>query len=247
MFKVLVCAVGGVSIFLATLQGFEGSPDDIFLKDRPIILSLGPQCEVASKINVFGYRNAAFLFDWILSVDINGIIDLLNNDFQFFFDEEYFEPHDYHAYVLVHKLYRFEYRHDWRETSNFWDDFFSYRLTYQNIKDAYERRINRFKRLGQFKGKVFFLRAAFDINTESKISTKFSRDRLHISAREAIALRDALRRHFPVLDFKLVIINYKEEDSSMLEIGSEEDIIEFQFRKSSKDTDYENLFHALLD
>lgn len=224
----------------------HSNPDEIFLNDKPIILSLGSQCEVTTKINKFGFRDSSFIFDWILSVDIYGIINVLNDNFNYFFDQNYFEIHPYMPWFLINTKYGFEYRHDWNESHNFWKNFNSYKITYESIKVRYDRRIERFKKLRKFKGKVFFLRAAFDSETCLIAKKMYNRNLFKITYQEAIELKNALKSYFPKLNFTLIIINYNEETEETLAF-EDSDIIEFKFTKNKKDEGYENLFKIISD
>ena len=237
---IFICACMGI------LYSYEGSPDDIFLQHGPIFISIGSQCEVSTQISQNAKRDASFVFDWILSVDIEGIIQVLNNRLDLFFDERYFKIHPYHSNVLIHQLYNFEYRHDWNQSFNFWNDFYSFRITYENSKITYERRIDRFKRLNQYKGKVFFVRSAFDINTEPQIVNMFSREYFEITSLQAIRLRNALADMFPLLNFELVIINFEEQLLNKIKIN-ETSIRSFVFSRNNKNDNYKEMFSQLIN
>ena len=120
----------------------------------PLFISLGSACEVVANIENHGLRHASFPFDWLLSVGPQAITQVLKDDFQFFLDEDYFDPHPYHRDVIVNRRYRIELRHDWLGT-NLWDHFYQYRETLPEIREKYQRRIARFKSLGEYPGKVF--------------------------------------------------------------------------------------------
>jgi hypothetical protein len=56
-----------------------------------IYIPIGIDCSVAYNLDRLGLRTCALPFDWLRIIDINTIIKLLDSNFQFFLDEEYFE------------------------------------------------------------------------------------------------------------------------------------------------------------
>ena len=186
--------------------GRNSSAHEILFSEETIVVSLGSQCEVTSMIKEFGYRRAAFMFDWILSIDTQGVINAINNDFIDFFDENYFIAHPYIIDCMMNTKYGLEFRHDWAYGVNFLQRFSDYKLEYQEIRKKYDRRIERFRCLKGFEGNVLFIRAAFDICTSAYISELYDYRLMTITYKDALTLRDSLRRQFPQLNFTLIII-----------------------------------------
>ena len=211
--------------------------------EPPMFVSLGSACETASRVEDFGLKCATYPFDWLLSVGPQTIAQILKEDFAFFLEESYFIPHPYHADVVVNQRYQIEMRHDWKGI-NLWENFSRYRETFPEIREKYVRRIARFRRLGEYQGKVFFIRAAIDFDVEERIASWATPHQRIISSQESSELKHCLRNLFPSLDFTLVVINYLEELPNPIEV--EEGIIEFKFRRSCEKRDaYGSIFKSL--
>jgi hypothetical protein len=228
------------------LYAYEDSPDESCAYFTHIFVSLGASCEIAAKLSEYELRCAAFPFDWLLSSDIEGVVRLLDDDFEWILKEEHLKLHPYQCDVLVNDKYHLEFRHDWRENAksyDFWHDFASYREKLPAIKEKYLRRINRFKTLNQYEAKVFFIRVPVQSDVDPRISV--TKEQCRISEGDAIKIRNQLKRYFPCMDFKLIIINFTEEFSTPMRL-EEKEIIEFKFSKSNKQNDYRAMFDALL-
>lgn len=209
---------------------------------KPLFVSLGSHCEVAVKLRENLFRNIAFPFDWLLTFNHEKLIELLDHNFQHFFDEQYFFRHPIHQHIVENNYYEIEFRHDWPFTDLF-SDSLRYQQQMQEIKSKYERRIERFKKLRDYSGKVFFIRAAYDFYNDP--DPYWKRENINKqSAGQARELKNALDRFFPSLDFTLVIVNYQDEHAQAIE--GIENVLEFKIRKTHKPEDYKAMFDRLL-
>lgn len=215
------------------------------IKQPVIYVSLGSHCQVASQLNYYGLRNGAFPLDWVLSGSIDAVIDLINNDFRNFFEEDLLFIHPNTFWWIENPIYQFEFRHEWP----FDDSIPSAEKISQMITEAklrYNRRIDRFRMLRKCTGKVVFIRTASNLDQDSYWN-KQEEFRV-ISPIQSIKLNKALRNFFPNLNFDLIIINYSNSrDTSIIEI--DENI--FEFKVASLNTfayeEYDHVFGFLKD
>jgi hypothetical protein len=183
-----------------------------FDSKEPLFISLGADCYVAGNLVHIGYRRASFPFDWLLSLDHNGIIKILDDDFKYFLDPSCYSLHT--NKYLIHTYYHFEFRHEH-------DD---------DLIGKYGRRVDRFRRLNNYAGKVFFIRKS----SASAASPAFywpSKDLLNISFEHAFELKQVLKKRFPNLDFSLVIVNFCDHRTTIkvtddiIFVNTDEDIL----------------------
>lgn len=207
----------------------------------PLFVSLGSHCEVVSHLRSNGLRKAGMPFDWLLSSHHAGFIAALRDDFLYFTDERFLLRGLKSPTILENVLYKIEFRHDWPCGDN-WVDLARSEEQLQVFKSKYARRIERFKNLDSYEGKVFFIRAAFDFDLDSFYF--WSEPGIEkITSVQAKEIGIALKHYFPKLNFTLVIVNYAEEKSDP--IDHLEGICEFKVRKSNKPEDYLALFNLL--
>jgi len=163
---------------------------------EPLFISLGPDCYIAGYLDQIGYRRASFPFDWLLMLDHNGMVKVLDDDFKYFLDPTYYSIHP--SKYLIHTYYHIEFRH---EHDN-------------DLIGKYGRRIDRFRRLDNYSGKVFFIRKSFAA-AEAPSFYWPSKDLLNISFEHALELKQVLKKRFPNLDFSLVIMNFCGDRTTM--------------------------------
>ena len=98
-----------VLFFCLTLVCFRGvrAGDDV----RPLVFSLGSNCEIASVLGHFNLRHAAGPVDWLLTLNYPAFLLLLENDFEGMVDERYLTQ--YPENYVINSLYSIELRHDW--------------------------------------------------------------------------------------------------------------------------------------
>jgi hypothetical protein len=119
--------------------------------------SLHAFCGPASSIQTAGGRKASFPLDWVLSVDGEKVIEMLEDNFLHFFDINLLEP--FVTGVLLQKYYHIEFCHE--------GDFSGVNFYYNMpaFFEKYYRRIQRFRKLNEYKGKVFFARSSWSLST----------------------------------------------------------------------------------
>jgi hypothetical protein len=169
---------------------------------EPLFVSLGSTCEVTHQLRFLGLRTAAFPLDWALSLNNSQIIRLLEEDFLHFNDEEYLSSY---TTVLLNTCYCLLFPHEGNWEAPFYSE------TLETFKDKSQRRIDRFKNLRSYPGKVFFIRAACP-NAENPKAVYTDKENLYITNDYSVLLYQTLKNKFPELDFILIIMNFSDED-----------------------------------
>jgi hypothetical protein len=206
--------------------------EDLFPVNSPIFISLGCNCWSAQAIRHAGLRECAFPFDWLFSKDADGLNRAFDEDFAHFTDKEYFVKDDYDRVAVRNTYYGMIYTHDWPFHGNsISEDLYGPYL--DAIKMKYDRRIERFRKLKNFKGKVFFLRT---FSTYPDIVSE--------STEKARKLKTALDRYFPNLNFTLVILSCS--DPLIPEIEEMEGVMEFKIKGLTNFDNYLNMFRQLI-
>lgn len=165
----------------------------------PLFVSLGSHCGPAHILRACSMRQAAFPFDWIISFDGEALIEIIEQDFLDFLNEDYLDCNASGA--LLHTRYHLEFIHegDWREDR--------YVLNMEIFKPKYQRRINRFRDLGNFPGKVFFIRSAYSCMLMDPHRYYQFLDNIEISDAYALRLHEALKKRFPKTNISLIVTN----------------------------------------
>jgi len=171
-----------------------------FASDGPLFVSLGSTCEPAHEIRGLNLRKAAFPFDWMVSADHDQLINMINDDLKHFCDENYLEASMVKKVILLNTYYSIVFPHEGK-----WDPA-SFEASYVKFKEKYERRIQRFKEISNFPGKVFFIRAARPYADSDQTIFKDKRN-VEISDETARELYQALKNKFPNLDLTLIVLN----------------------------------------
>ncbi len=173
--------------------------DELEKKNTAQIISLGGDCHTTIALRDLGFRKEAFPFDWVISTDHSVFIKILNEDFYNFLDEN--------CFVIVDGVpsrrniyYVFDFPHDFDLSEDRKSEWASF-------KEKYERRIERFRALRLYQGKVFFIRTLWSQPTE-EVQENYKR---------TIEIRDALDRYFPELDYTLIIWSYSDLNIPALE------------------------------
>jgi hypothetical protein len=204
---------------------------------EPLFVSLGSHCEVAVQLREQNLRSGAYPFDWLITLNHEKLVALLDEDFRFFLDESCFFQDPIDPYKVENGCYEIEFRHDW-PFSDFRVDPERYAKQLQMVREKYERRIARFRAIRHHFGPVFFIRVSYDFQNGGG-NYWWRGDYAPTNARQAEELRDALRRYFPEINFTLIIVNYVEENTPPIE--GVEGVIEWRIRKSHRSADYEEL------
>lgn len=184
----------------------ENMEDESFLiSSDPLFVSLGSTCEPAQMLKSCELRKCSLPFDWIVSLDGEALIEILENDFKNFLNEECFQPYG-PAGHLLHTYYHLEFLHEGDFNRQF-------ETNLAQLKIKYQRRIERFRSLKNYQGKVFFIRNAFIYSMTDPHRFFRSQDNLEISEEYALRLYQALKYFFPMLHFDLIIINCRDGES----------------------------------
>ena len=177
------------------------------VSQEPLFVSLGCSCIPAGMIRHFGKRQVAFPFDWMLTLDEGGFLQLLNNNFQDFTNEKYLVKHPINGDHLVHSLYRMEFSHYW--IADYWKDEI---LTCEEIKKLQtklKKRVDRFHNLADYNGTVIFIRTVIQPYYKPEwywFDRCVERDEKEFS----LKLHGVLKNLFPNLNFKLIIVSQAE-------------------------------------
>jgi len=151
------------------------------------------EAETESKVvRYHGLRDAAFPFDWLLTLNVDKLVLCLDEHFEHFLDESCFVREGGQSH-LTNVYYDFQFTHDWPFHWATPVNAERHRVQMDYIKEKYSRRIARFDSLKNYKGKVFFMRS-FELGSEYQPGP-------------VLKIRDALKRYFPNLNFTLVIVN----------------------------------------
>ena len=119
-----------------------------------VVISFGGCCTVATVLRELGLRKSAYPFDWMLSIEFNGVYEAIKDDFQKFLDPATLKISN--AKRTVENKYGCEFVHDfptiyhsaaltdadtheWNEIRADWRDFI------EPIHQKYARRIERLK------------------------------------------------------------------------------------------------------
>jgi len=164
---------------------------------------------MAHVIQAFGARMQAFPFDWLLTTH-EGLNRILDEDFEYFFDESLFFPDPSFPRRLEHSRYEIEFRHHWPFADE-WTDAERYKLWLQDIVEKHERRVARFRELRNYPGRVIFMRVAQNASWGGTNYWWTPKEEV-ITELQAYELLLALKRYFPDLDFILAIMNYSPLD-----------------------------------
>ena len=202
-----------------------------------LYVSLGSYCEAAGSLRENKLRTEAFPFDWLLTFNQEKLISLLENDFSFFLEEKYLFRDPNRLSAVENSYYEMEFRHDFLEESG--EEF---KKNLQEIQEKYDRRIQRFRELKNHKGKVVFIRVAYDLSHGGPVYW-WQENYGSIHAENAAILKCALDRFFSDLNFTLVIVNYVEEN--VPKIKDIDGVLEFKIRKSHRTVDYMRMLGSL--
>jgi Putative papain-like cysteine peptidase (DUF1796). len=207
---------------------------ELALHKHLLIVSLGSDCMISITLRENGLRKAAFPFDWNFSLLLDKVILLLDEDFEHFLSPQHLTLN--RDGQGKNNRYVVEFKHD----SSFVD---SRGVLSFDIWDKYQRRIARFRALRNYPGKVVFIRSTFDYY-RFPFYDYGDEKMAKIDRKEAEALKEALKRYFPGLDFTLVTINYGAPAETP--IAEVDNIIEYTIPSRHKKKSYSRIFKELL-
>ena len=211
--------------------------EEIHLPDnkRIVFVPLGCDCMVALQLREQGLRFEAFPFDWNFSFLLDKVIQLLNDDFQYFLDPDHLKI------TSPQEVMNFSYMIEFKHEGPFFDQ--QRKTISSEAYNKYQRRISRFRDLRNYPGKVIFIRSAFDYYRFP--FHDYGDERMGmITTAEAMALEKTLERYFPSLDFTLVIINY--DTPATPPILAIDKVIEYKISSRHKRRSYTEIFNELL-
>lgn len=199
-------------ILFSSFSHLKEGPEEVCVsefKEPVLFVSLGSHCEASDVLRNSGVRKAAFPFDWILSSDGKKLIELLQNDFLHFTTPTYLTPVTHSERILINTYCNVEFHHEGR-----WKGEHDYNM--DKLIAKYEKRINRFRQLKDYQGKVFFFR----FSNPNSMAPNFSyrcKENLEITEEYSLKLHKALIKYFPHLDFDLIIVNSHRREELKIE------------------------------
>lgn len=195
-----------LNVLFSDSRDFNHEGELNICEESPLFVSLGSYCHPAHMFRYCDLRKVAFPFDWICSMDGDKLIEIIESDFKNFLNEDFLEGYE-HSGALLHTYYHLEFLHEgyWRK-----QDSYLYPENMKKLKSKYGRRIERFKQLKDYKGKVFFIRCAYIHSVTDTIRFYHFHENTHISDESALRLYRLLMEKYPKLDFTLVILNTHE-------------------------------------
>jgi len=172
----------------------------------PLFVSLGSTCTTAHIHRECGIRKAAFPFDWIISFDGEKLIDILEEDFLYFLNPDVLKVS---GQALLNHYYHLEFLNegDWEDAN----------YDIRAFSEKCQRRINRFKQLANYQGKVFFVRTAYPHSLSDPHRIWKVKENIEITHEYADKLHRALKKCFPELDFELIVMNGYGESGFLIE------------------------------
>ncbi len=171
---------------------------DHFDEKTAKIISLGGTCHTAIALRDLNFRKDAFPFDWVISTNHVNFIRILHEDFYNFLDESSFETIN-GIPTRLNRYYHLDFPHDFGCSEDPQAEWILF-------QEKYSRRIERFRSLRSYKGKVFFIRVLWSQpieNAQGQFQENFKR---------TLEIRDALDQYFPELDYTLVIWSHSDLD-----------------------------------
>lgn len=174
-----------------------------WMDQEKLAVSLGYNCITAAQLSNEKIRNIAFPFDWCETAAY-GLIRCINNDFKDFLSIENLKPDQ--GSRVIDDLYDIKIVHDFpfqrieNFTFNTMQQFYTFDSFIDLVTSQYDetyaklmRRVERFRNLSMFKGKIYFVRSS------------------QITKSQSLELLEALNSRFKDNDFTLVVINHTDE------------------------------------
>lgn len=117
------------------------------------VISLGFFCSTALELERIGLRQKSNPFDWVLSYNINNIIELINNNFKDLFNKDYFRQYKENSAYYMNDKYNIHFYHDF-------DKYRTLEEQLHYVEEKYKRRIERFYK--DIKSKTLFIRYIYN-------------------------------------------------------------------------------------
>lgn len=239
-----------INDFFISCRNIEEETTEILHSEELLLISLGYRCSTARQIQSHGWRKAAFPFDWN-ETPTDGLLKVLTDNFQFFYNFDYFKPHPIYTHSVLNTYYNIllahdfpataeKINHDGKEVMHYflvpdWEKFFP------EVKEKYIRRIHKFNSLSKYTGKVFFIRTIYPAEDPLKFE-------------QASQLKDVIRTKFPSLNFELIFIEMSnkinnwipDNDSHWNKIDTKKFIIQdYGFYSPDTERVYKEIFESL--
>lgn len=239
----LFCFLG---ILLPVIGAHASELDELHVSEtahEPLFVSLGSSCEPAHMLRFCKLRREAFPFDWLISFDGEKLIELLEDNFLRFLNEDDLVAYDFGG-ALLHTYYHLEFLHDgdWRGAQ--------YTSNMQILKPKFERRIERFRNLNHYPDPVIFIRSAYPNSFDDPHRFFRFQENLEITDEYAWRLYHALKRFFPDLKFSLIIINLHDRGEFEVEKKLSDHLIKMRANSTLnldiKISNYHRFFTQLL-
>lgn len=204
--KLLVCKIILGALFsVSILHGVNTKDSELGgrigegIGQEFLFVSLGSCCTTAHMHRECGIRKAAFPFDWIISFDGERLVEILEDDFLHFLNPRFLRVE---GTALLNEYYHLEFLNegDWEDAG--------YKI--EEFSRKCQRRIDRFRELGNYRGKVFFVRTSYPRSLVDPHRIWRIKENIEITRQSAEKLYDRLKKRFPWLDFELIIVNSNE-------------------------------------
>ncbi len=231
--SLLALLVVRLAVVIAPLQAtidfnFEG---EIANEQKPLFVSLGSWCEIALSLRDCQLRQSAFPFDWLVTGDHEGFLNLFYTDFQYFTAEDHIiqiPDLTQNPNSLKNTFYNIIFYHEGAGLDAY-EEIDKLQKQLELFKIKYTRRIARFRQLRDYPGKVFFIRSLW-----SEDGSHFIKNQ-----EQAKEIKDALDRYFPSLDFTLVLIKYTDVNAP--DIVGLEGVVEYKIERNQHQQVYDDL------
>lgn len=122
-------------------------------------ISLGYFCSVAMELERYGFRNASYPFDWLVTPAFDRVIDAIDNSFENFLDYDVLEQDTVKRQIYYDRGYKCAFVHDF-------DRFRPLAGQLPEVTDKFKRRIDRFYR--DITEPTLFVRYINDENTDAR-------------------------------------------------------------------------------
>lgn len=166
-----------LALLMFTTNLLAHDPPNFYARVMPsaqdvCIVSLGGNCRNSTWLKELNIRFQAFPFDWVESEEIEGIINLLNNDFHDYLSFKNLIPYDHSHYNRIRdNQYKINLVHEFSFQGNSNFTFANEKdlkrgkaclqNEYQVVLEKYKRRIDRFRNLTVNYKTIIFMRTLF--------------------------------------------------------------------------------------
>lgn len=208
-FLCLVSALFAIDQYDAPLEGRYLDPHT----PSPLFVSLGSSCEIPHLLRALDLRHLAFPLDWVISIDQEGFLLCMEEDFSHFTEEAYLIPKL--NGVLVNTRYRMEFPHEGNVNTT------PYATLLAKFQAKYNRRIERYRELVHFGGEIIFFRAAY-VNATAIAFDYPDPTNLYLELEWGERLLRFLKRRFPNNRLRLILVNHHNLTEAKLEKWTDE-------------------------